>query len=145
MGRGGVELRADWFIDNRMNPELKAAPNPFRPRPSSGMQQVRVQVHGSVFGQFDYLFDTGRTNWSPIFDREAALIAPSDEREMLASLKLVPPEDGEWYRVRGFERGAASGSDPYRMALQDSSPESGSFILMSLRRRNKENRKKASR
>jgi hypothetical protein len=73
MGRGGVELRADWFIDNRRSPELKPTSRPFRPATSPGMQQVRVQVHNNVFGDFEYLFDTGRTAWRPIFDAEDAL------------------------------------------------------------------------
>jgi hypothetical protein len=39
-------------------PELKPTPNPFRPRPAPEMRQVWVQVHGEVFGKFEYLFDT---------------------------------------------------------------------------------------
>jgi hypothetical protein len=54
--RGGVELRADWFVEDRKKPLLKKAPRPFRPTPSSGMQQVRVRVRNNVFDSFEYLF-----------------------------------------------------------------------------------------
>lgn len=133
--QGGVELRADWYFDNRANPELKRAPNPFRPRPSPGMQQVRVKVWNNVFTKFEYLFETKRATWEPLFSKEDALHPPPEEREFLRSLDLVPPEDNEWFLVRGFNAGEPSGSDAYRKALRDSAPESGAFILFSLRRR----------
>ena len=55
--RGGVELLAEWYIDDDMHPVMRATPKPFRPRPSRDMQQVRVQVYNQVRGRFEYLFD----------------------------------------------------------------------------------------
>src|SRR5580704_226476 len=97
------------------------------------MQQVRVQVHNNVFGDFEYLFDTGRTAWMPIFDTEDALTVPEAYRPVLANLMIR--EDMEWYRVRGLQATSGTSSSDYEVTLKESAPESGSFILMSLRRR----------
>jgi hypothetical protein len=135
MESGGVELRADWYIDDRRQPELKPTPTPFRPTPSAGMQQVRVRVTGPVFGKFEYLFDRGRVEWMPLFDDDASVAAPADSRAMLQALNLVPREDLSWHRVKGIAPTEQGELDGYQSALLESAPGSGSFILFSLRRR----------
>jgi len=67
-GRGGIELRADWHIDDRRHPEIKRVVIPFRPRAAGGMQQVRVKVEGRLDRDYDYLFDSGKIAWTPILD-----------------------------------------------------------------------------
>ncbi len=133
--QGGVELRADWHFDNRTNPELKRVRPPFRPRTSPGMQQVRVKVWDKVFARFEYLFESKKTTWEPVFSEELMIRPSSQEGELLRSLNLVPPEDTEWFLVLGFSSGEVPGSKAYREALRESAPESGTFILFSLRRR----------
>jgi HKD family nuclease len=135
MDGGGQQLRADWLIDKRRQPELKRAPKPFQPTPASGMEQVRVKVSGPVFGKFEYLFDRGRIDWMPLFEEEAPIVAPEEARATLVHLDLVPPEDLPWYRVRDLVPAEPVGSEGYLHALQESAPESGAFILFSLRRR----------
>jgi hypothetical protein len=135
LGSGGQELLANWYIDNRRQPDLKRAPNPFRPASARGMQQVRVRVSGPVFGKFEYLFDSGRGEWMPLFDENSEIVVPEEANAMLKALDIVPREDLPWYRVRGLESAEPTGSVGYRLALQESSPASGSFILFSLRRR----------
>jgi hypothetical protein len=138
MRSGGVELRADWHIDDRLRPKIRRTPRPFRPTPSAGMQQVRVEVYQEVFGRFEYLFDDGRTLWSPVFDSKDAISVPEKELTRMESLKLIPPEHLEWYRVSNIQRAEPEDSDRYLAALKESSPESGAYILMSLRRRKAE-------
>lgn len=99
------------------------------------MQQVRVKVWNNVFAKFEYLFESKKTTWEPLFSKEAALRPPPEEQQFLRSLDLVPPEDNEWFLVRGFNTGEPSGSVAYREALRESAPEAGAFILLSLRRR----------
>ena len=136
MDGGGQQLHADWFIDNRRQPELKNAPKPFQPTPASGMEQVRVKVSGPVFGKFEYLFDRGRVDWIPLFEDEASVVvAPEEARTNLVPLDLVPPENLPWFRVRGLVPAELPGSEGYQLALRESAPESGAFILFSLRRR----------
>ena len=134
---GGQQLQANWYIDNRRDPELKRAPRTFKPNPGPGMEQVRVKVVGPVFGAFEYLFDRGRIDWMPLFEDGAPIEVPAEARQMLAPLDLVPREDLPWLRVRGLIPAEPSGSEGYQAALQEFAPQSGSFILFSLRRRNK--------
>lgn len=138
-GRGGIELRADWHIDNRRRPELKPTVLPFRPTPGSGMQQVRVRVQGAVASQYEYLFDPGKIAWAPIYDPEGALVAtPGEDTAQGTELALFDTParvDAPWQRVRGLQRAMPAGSDARQLALWESTPESEAFILFSPRRR----------
>ena len=72
----------------------------------------------------------------PVHRRAARqLIAPEEARAMLANLDLVPKEDLHWSRVRGLIPADGAGAQSYLQALRYSAPESGSFVLFSLRRR----------
>lgn len=138
-GRGGIELRADWHIDNRRRPELKPTVLPFRPTPASGMQQVRVRVQGTVANQYEYLFDLGKVAWAPIYDPDSALIASQNEKTAQGTQLALPDTsarvDLPWQRVRGLQRAKPAGSDARQLALWESTPESEAFILFSPRRR----------
>ena len=140
---GGAELDADWFVDDRRQPELKPTNRPFRPQPSLGMEQVRVRVRNAVFGKFEYLFDHGRRSWVPEFDHDEVLSLPQETRGILTPLNLIPPEDQPWQRVRGLvpeEAESSGGSEGYKQALAETSPESGAYVLFSLRRRSDRSR-----
>ncbi len=132
--QGGVELRADWYLDDRHNPMLIRTPSPFRPTPALGMQQVRVIVRNDVFDSFKYLFHTKRAMWEPIFDKQATVQAPFDDQKLLRSFSLIPPEDKPFFLVRGLQAVEKAGSDAYKQALRETSPDSGNFILLSMRR-----------
>ena len=99
------------------------------------MQQVPVKVWNKVFDRFEYLFESKKKSWEPVFNEQAIIRPAVSERTLLQSLKLVPPEDNDWYLVRGLSSAELMGSDSYRKVLKESSPESESFILFSLRRR----------
>ena len=73
--RGGVELRADWHIPDRSNPVLVPAPRPFRPAVSPNMQQVRVSVKNDVWKRYEYLFQSDKVTWEPVFDEEQSVQA----------------------------------------------------------------------
>lgn len=138
---GGVEMRADWFIDNRRSPELKTTSAPFRPNPAPGMQQISVRVQGRIPGRYEYLFDQGRTAWMPVYDDNDAVIAEDlDGKSLPVSYSERTRKELPWQRVRGLERS----SDPQlklieskelQLALLESAPGSESFVLFSLRRR----------
>lgn len=132
---GGTELDAKWFVDDRRQPELKATTRPFRPRPQPGMEQVRVQAKNQVYGKFEYLFERGRRNWLPVFAPDDELALPQDARAMLLPLELVPPEDQPWQRVQGLVPDELDYGPAYSEALLETSPESGTYVLFSLRRR----------
>jgi hypothetical protein len=133
--RGGTELRAGWLIDGS-RPALLRAPNPFRPTPAPDMQQVRVKTFKEVRGEFEYLFETAKLSFDPVFDREDPLTLGGDFTERLEALKIVPPEHYPWFRVTGIRRKEEPGEEnQYKEALRRLSPSGGSFILMSMRRR----------
>ena len=69
--------------------------------------------------------------------RKANLTVPEADKPMVEGLKLVPPEDRPWSRVKGLSGDTPSGSKEYRKALKELAPDAGSYILMSLRRRKK--------
>jgi hypothetical protein len=133
--RGGRELRAAWQITGA-RPELRRAPRPFRPNPGIDMQQIRVKVAGTVFGDFEYLFERGKATFEPLFDRETELRLGPEFGERSEALKVVPPEHLPWFRVTGLQRTAEPTSeDAYHAALRKLSPGEGAFVLVSVRRR----------
>ena len=133
--RGGLELRADWEIQNRTIPTLSKTPSPFRPTPQQEMQQVRVELRNDVYQAFEYLFESNRASWLPSLDDQQLVRVEETERGTLESLNLIPREDWEWYRVNELVPGREQADDAYKKALTDMSPQSGNYILMSLRRR----------
>lgn len=99
------------------------------------MEQMRVRVRNGVFGKFEYLFDRGRRNWLPGFDPDGILALPQATRDMLVPLNLIPPEEQPWQRVRGLVPEEPGGGTAYSQALVETSPESGTYVLFSFRRR----------
>jgi hypothetical protein len=120
---GSAEVRADWFIDDSSGiPALKPTTSPFRPNLTPGKQQIRAQILGNQDARYDYLFDSGRGAWSPRLGEQAL----RDEET-----------DTVWYAVTGFREAdtdEAAGLQ-FLSDLRELSPESGSFILFSRRRR----------
>src|SRR5262249_37493843 len=135
MEHGGVELRADWHINNINRPILLTTPSPFRPRPSLDHQQVRVRIRNNVWKKFEYLFHTRPLGWLPQFEQQSPIQVSEADRDFLTG--VVPPETGDWFLVRGLERDEeiAPSETRRRHALRLMSPEGGSFVMMSSRRR----------
>lgn len=138
MRRGGIELRADWHLTGDKHPVLTPTTRPFRPRPAVDMQQVRVQIYGGVHGRFDYLFEGGSPGWIPVLDHDREVLVPAERVGRTEALGLVPPEHLPWSLVRGLEPMDHGRKKAYYEALAEMSPESGSFVLMSLRRKERE-------
>jgi len=140
--RGGVELNADWYIDGRI-PQLNPAPPRFRPARTRGTEQVRVKAYSDVRGKFEYLF-SARSRWQPILDDVQTVRSPNAEVATLISPDFL--DNDEWFLVSGLTVIADGGGEsedapkPQRRdrreaALRQLSPEGGSFILFSRRRR----------
>jgi hypothetical protein len=140
MARGGLELRADWCIQDARHPTIDLTTNPFRPTPTSDMQQVRVEAYNKVHGAFEYLFELPRTGWIPELSRGDVLAPSTDNSRSLGEeYHKVNPEHLEWYLVKSLTKpNEPDSDDKYWKAMKSLSPEGGSYILMSLRRREKE-------
>lgn len=141
--RGGRELTAHFAVLDHMNPMLSIASQPFRPSPSPGMDQVRVQVCNDVWEQFEYLFSKGKRQWWPIYAEDKAVQVQSEAANALVKLDLIPQEHLPWFLVIGLsgETPVGAGTDAlpeskrrYMLALESMTPERGSFVLLSLRR-----------
>ena len=132
---GGLELVANWEIRDRGKPVLRKVRTPFRPSPAPGMQQVRVRVSGEAIRTFEYLFDSDHTTWRPLLDTEEFAGGAGEEA---MSLELSGRRQREaWYRVNDLVRVEESErmAGVELMALTEMAPDSGNYILMSLRRR----------
>ena len=133
--RGGLELSADWEIRERQRPVLRKTPDPFRPSPRRGMQQIRVQVRDESVGPFEYLFDADGAAWRPVFDDEERVPGAETPEVSLASTRSDRSE--EWYLVSDLIRGGSTDDRPGgrgRRIPTDMLPESGNYILMARRR-----------
>ncbi|MCY4214556.1 MAG: hypothetical protein OXF68_13150 [Gammaproteobacteria bacterium] len=134
--RGGLELRADWQILDRAKPILCQTPDPFRPSPGYGKQQIRVKVNEEAPMSFEYLFDTGRVTWRPSLDKEPQGTKSNINMDEQAVAQTRSQE--EWYPVKDLVPEIRKGiSATERSALKEMSPQSGNYFLISLRRRRK--------
>lgn len=134
--QGATELEADWQVDGS-RPVLRVASRPFRPTPGVGMQQVRVQAYSEVRGNFEYLFETARPAFEPVFDRAASVGVDEKIAKDWEALKLIPPEHLPWFRVTGIKRVEGVSADQKELALRKMTPAEGAFILLSRRRKSK--------
>jgi HKD family nuclease len=117
---GSAEVKADWFIEDPTKPQLKRTVHPFRPMLSPGKQQVRALVSKSLEAGFDYLFDAGKGSWKPTLSQEKI----RDEETNV-----------EWSAVIGLGESSPVEGQLLISDLREMSPESGSFVLFSRRRR----------
>lgn len=117
---------------------LRKAGRPFRPSPQRGMQQIRVRVSDEPPGLFEYLFDTDRATWLPLLDQEELVPTVGSDVRALALFGSSPSE--AWFRVNDLGRvGEGELMAPLdRNAFMEMTPESGNYILMSLRRRRRQ-------
>jgi hypothetical protein len=100
------------------------------------MLQVRVKVRDKLKERYEYLFGIEKMKWEPILDKQAEGVqVDAEDAPVLASLKLIPPEDKKWFLVNGLRPKGGGEVDTYHTALREFSPDSGSFILVSQRRR----------
>jgi hypothetical protein len=113
VGRGGLELDADWSIDDRKRAELRPTVPPFRPATSTGMQQVRVRVLKGLGDRFDYLFDEGNT-W--ISEVGGEPIHDEVKHEV-------------WLPVKGLAEGDLVGSEKRRIWYRSTTRASWIWIL----------------
>lgn len=139
--QGNVELVADWRIDERPRPVLRAVPNrTFRPQTPAGKQQVRAEVKSKDVIPYEYLFERQTVEWDPEFSAETPLLPKigHDNEIVLAEAQADNRVAGGWKLVKGLVTRQGALWEKDRAALQLAAPESGSFILVSLRRRKNE-------
>jgi hypothetical protein len=134
--KGGVELKANWRIADHNRPTLqRVVPPRLRPNPANDMQQVRVKAFNQVRGEFEYLFKAPPRGWIPILESHDTIGSRPTIFEAESEYFGPNPENVEWYRVVGLAKDESSSK--FGEALVRMSPEAGSYVLMSMRRREK--------
>ncbi|WP_046861593.1 phospholipase D family protein [Microvirga massiliensis] len=135
--QGNREVVANWRIEQRSTPILRQVPSGiYRPTMSNGMQQVRAEVEVATIAPYEYRFERERSGWDPEFSDEQ--VYPSED--MLDQVALVEARGSErsgrgWRLVKGLVPRLGSAVERDQAALELAAPESGSFLLVSLRRR----------
>jgi hypothetical protein len=139
--QGNKELVANWRIDETPSPILRAIPGrTFRPSTPAGKQQVRAEVESATVVPFEYLFERERTAWDPPLSPEKPLLLPNGitGQIVLDEARGDNRAIGGWKLVRGLVSREGAVWERDQAALKLAAPESGSFILVSLRRRKRE-------
>jgi hypothetical protein len=137
--QGNLEVEADWQIDGKSTPILKRVPSKIlRPSTSSGMQQVRAEVVKPGIDPFEYLFDIQKKEWNPRYLEESH-ITDSNNAVLRNVNKAEDPDDRDpgkgWRLVTGLVPRENVSDERDMRALELVAPSSGSFVLVSLRRR----------
>jgi hypothetical protein len=139
--RGNLEVMANWRIEVTPTPVLRRVPTTtFRPNTGPGMQQVRAEVQASSVAPFEYLFEREQLAWDPEFSSEGQLRPQMELREKTLMDEARPRYAAarDWKLVKGLVRRTGSTREKDEAALRLAAPDSGSFILVSLRIRRKD-------
>lgn len=136
--QGNLEVKADWQIDGTTAPVLKRVPSKLlRPNTSAGMQQVRAEVHSVGVTPFEYLFDRQKKAWDPVYTDERPIYA--SRGDLRDETPWHDPDDRRpgngWKLVLRLVPREQEAQESDMLALELAAPDSGSFMLVSLRRR----------
>lgn len=99
------------------------------------MEQVRIEVTGGLDNVFAYEFDTEKIAWEAELDEAEGFVPHSANLERSPKRQRKAPEEGPWFAVRGLKPKAPEAASSKQLALIEASPSSGSFIMLSPRRR----------
>lgn len=136
--QGNQALLANWHIVEAPLPELRRVPSgTYQPTTPPGKQQVRAEVETADIVPYEYQFEREKIGWDPQFATDSSIHPPREIRNEIA-LKEARGDnrarDG-WKLVTGLAPRTGTALEKDQAALKLASPESGSFILVSLRRR----------
>jgi HKD family nuclease len=136
--QGNRELIAQWQIESSSTPRLRQVPSGvLRPTPPPEMQQIRVEVDAHFVTAYDYQFERERLTWWPLFSEKGELHpegVPKD-RFPIADVGWRKESHKGWKLVVGLKQGEGAAVEKDAEALELAKPESGAFILVSVRRR----------
>lgn len=135
--QGNLELQAEWHIDNTSGSTLRNIPGGiYRPSTATGIQQVRAQIKNPSIADFEYLFDRENKKWVPKLDLNEELPMKAEHLDTVAIAESTNADRvSSWQLVRGLEKEDMAAREKDQTALALASPESGSFTLVSLRKR----------
>lgn len=143
--QGNIELKAQWQIETKPSATLrKVSSGVHRPATPAGSQQVRAKVEDASVTPYEYLFERERQAWWPNFadQQEIRAEAKPDEPFPILDTPWHKESDQSWKLVTGLKHGEGAAVEKDSRALELARPESGSFVLVSLRRRRTKQRRR---
>lgn len=139
--QGNLELKAQWHIQADPIPTLrKVTTGVYRPVTPTDAQQVRAKVDAASVSPYEYLFERERQTWWPTFSNreEVHPEGAPDEPFPIHDTPWHKESRQAWKLVTGLRQGEGAALEKDAKALELAKPESGSFVLVSLRRRRKD-------
>jgi HKD family nuclease len=138
--QGNREVVAQWRIASTPTPVLTAVSGGvLRPTTANGMQQVRAEVVKCDVKNFQYLFEHAKAEWDPIFSDGARIdkvsAAGTSNPKVLNEAWGGQSSERDWRLVVDLIPRLELTNNEEEEALKLVSPDSGSFTLISLRRR----------
>jgi hypothetical protein len=136
--QGNLELKAQWQIETTPTPTLrKVTSGVYRPATPAGVQQVRAKVEVPSVTPYEYLFERERQAWWPVFSdkEEVHPEGAPDEPFPISDTRWQKESHQGWKLVAGLKHGEGPALEKDEAALELARPESGAFVLVSLRRR----------
>jgi hypothetical protein len=139
--QGNLEVACDWRIETGPRPSLRNVPSSIlRPQTAAGLQQVRARVELIDVDPYDYLFEREKVGWDPEFSPDERLEFFDQDAHKATQLEALGNNRvlSGWRLVTGLVPRVGEAKERDEAALKLAAPESGSFILVSLRRRRKD-------
>lgn len=136
--QGNAEVKVKWRIEQAPHPVLLPVPTGrYRPSTPPDMQQVRAKVSEPKVAPFEYAFERESIGWAPVLAPDRSIRPAAN---LLNALALVEARGGDrvagnWRLVAGLEPRSKLPALFDQAALALARPESGSFVLVALRRR----------
>jgi len=142
--QGNLEIKAQWRIDGASPPVLdRVIGGKVRPQTPAGMQQVRAEVVALDVIPYDYSFEQEKKEWDPIYSaREKVIADPQASGKRQTADLLSDPDDRDankgWMLVTALKPRDRIPEERDAKALARALPASGNLVLVSLRKRKKD-------
>ncbi|MGF7176734.1 phospholipase D family protein [Azospirillum doebereinerae] len=135
--QGNDVVRADWRIEQFSQPILRTVPGGrHRTSTPADMQQVRANVALLSVRPYEYAFEREGLGWEPVLSPDNRMPPPKELENKIALSEAQGGRSGEdWRLVTNLIRRAGSPVEKDQAALARARPDSGSFVLVALRRR----------
>ena len=127
--RSGVELKANWSFSSQDQAALRRVEEPFRPDPKPDTQQILAAIYKEVWTPYEYLFVEPTLGQLPVLDDEQSaadfqsLGSVSEKWPLVRDLRAAEPDEATTH---------------YHEVLRQLNPKSGSYLLLSQRRRRRD-------
>lgn len=139
--QGNKEVAAQWRVEAGTTPLLSSIPTgSYRPSTPEGMQQVRALVEDTGLLDFEYRFEREKGIWEPVLSSEESglMDASGKGSQFLVEARGGERGSGDWRLVKGLAPKEGPAKETDEVALRLVAPESGSFVLVAVQRRLRE-------